>query len=160
MMKNIVLVTLYVLLGAAAFWTPDILLHTRHYEGAIVRTFLLPGTLLIVYLSLLRFNRHEIKHPAIALFMVLGVWLLGPTAMLISSRFYGGGYSSSQDLWIAILMGIVPFYTFIMATYDASLLGLLIASIIMILTYFRFEREHWFIPPAVRAWLIRGFQSE
>ncbi len=158
MMKRIAWIFAYMIVGAAAFWTPDILLHARRNENPVIRTIVLPSTLFVLYWLFCHFRRQEIGSPSLAIFMILGVWFLGPTAMMVGASFYGGGFVGRHDIWVVILMGFLPFYTFIMATYDASLLGLLIASAAMVTAHFKFEPKHWAILPQLRAWLTRGYR--
>jgi hypothetical protein len=68
-----------VLLGAAAFWLPEIILYTWNRRGLNgVVTVLLPSTLLLIYIMVLTIRPNSSSpKPSAALFMLLGVIFLG-----------------------------------------------------------------------------------
>ena len=141
--------------GGLAFWVPDIAVHAiRAYKFSgkdiLGLTFLLPWLLLAVYGALYWFRGKHVNGPSIALFMLLGIWMLGPICMTIGATFSGGGFSHPVDrmfvVWLTIFTIFFPIYTFIMATYDGTLLGLLLTSILLIIMHFKFENNQWLIP--------------
>jgi hypothetical protein len=82
--------------------------------------------------------------------MLVGVWMLGSLAMTVNATFTGGGFARPVwDVWVVIALGIFPPYTYIMATYDGSLGGLLLATALMGLMHFKYERKSWMIPPGI-----------
>jgi len=68
--------------------------------------------------------------------MVVGIWLTGPTLMVVSATARGGEFwMIDERLWVAVawilLFTFVPIYTFIMATYDGTLIALLAATCLL-----------------------------
>lgn len=143
------------LFGAMAFWAPDILVKSARREvldNIVVLTILLPGSLLIFYRILCRFRSKQVEGPSIALSMLLGVWVLGPICIMTGASFSGGGFSQpiDKEFIVGLIFYTIFFiYTFIMSTYDGSLFGLLLATILMHLMHFRYEKNHWVIPPRI-----------
>jgi hypothetical protein len=137
--------------GALAFWVPEILLYAwtrRELNGKLV-TFLLPSSLVIVYLLVSMFRPKRIRKPSAAIFMVLGVVFLGTLAMTIGATLRGGGFwEHPGSTLLATLLGtVIPIYAFISATYDGSLYALVSVCILMPLLHLIFERQNWIIPP-------------
>lgn len=139
------------LIGAVAFWLPEILLYawTRQELNGKLITFLLPSSLVILYLLVSMFRPKRIPRPSAAVFMVLGVVVLGTLAMTIGATIRGGGFwEHPGSTFLATLLGtIIPIYAFVSATYDGSLYALISVCIIMPLLHFIFERQNWIIPP-------------
>lgn len=152
-MKSGTWVLIYIVVGAMAFWAPDIATHAiSRYEfsakEARALTVLLPCIVFASYRILFRFRGKQESGPSIALFMLIGIWMLGSLAMMISASFSGGGFAKpGLGVWIVIALGILPPFTFIMSAYNGNLFGLLLASILLFIMHFRFEKSHWLIPP-------------
>ena len=124
----------YALVGACSFWLPDVLAHGFwRYSFDTKQVWLVtaasPLTLLAVYLLLLmRAERKGFRIHGVA--MMTGVWLLGGIFMMISATFSGGGFSQfSLGVLLWTIATIIPVATCMMATYDGSLLALLIVTI-------------------------------
>lgn len=143
----------YIVLGACVFWIPDTILHAlqsyvySRFAGSITKGiigmilfFILPQVLLPVLsvaaaLQVWRLGKNRTSLATISFSFLLGVWLLGPFFMTINASFTGGGFSR-PDGWHLVQLGtlLFPVFTFIMATYDGSLFGLLLATLLLILT--------------------------
>ena len=143
-------------LGALAFWGPEISLYVweRKELNRELITFLLPATLLLVYVlvSLVRRRDRETSpKPSAAVFMLLGVLFLGTLAMAIGSTMLGAGFHQHPGTTLlGVLLGtLVPIYAFIAATYDGSLYALILVSLLMPVIHLVFERRHWIIRPKV-----------
>lgn len=138
-------------LGALAFWLPEIVLYawTGQELNRKLVTFVLPSTLLLVYLLVSMLRPKRISKPSAAIFMVLGVVFLGTLAMTIGATILGAGFREDPvSTLLAVLLGtVIPIYAFIAATYDGSLYALIFVSILMPLTHLVFERQNWIIPP-------------
>ncbi|HEV7219233.1 MAG TPA: hypothetical protein VGN39_10190 [Terriglobales bacterium] len=136
------------LLGGLCFWGPELLIYawTRHETNAKIITFLLPGTLLVGYFLISFFRRARQACPSAAIYMSVGVWLLASTAMLLGATLQKAGFYTGVGSVAALLIGLLPPYALIMATYDGSLFALLL-SLLMPLCHLIFERESWIIPP-------------
>jgi hypothetical protein len=98
--------------------------------------------------------------PSVAIFMLLGIWVFGSTAMMVAASFYGAGFLMSRsDLMTVITLGLLPPYTLMMAAYDGSVFGLVFASLLMPAAHLRFEKHRWVLPVALRRWLMRGYEQ-
>jgi len=146
-------VTRQLLLGALSFWGPELFLYAlkrKAVNGGVI-TLILPGVLLLAYFLAKRFRkRNQEGVPSQAAFMLLGIWILGPTAMLIAATLQGAGFVTlgASSAMITAMLGLFPPYTFIMATYDGSLYALIIVSILLPAFHFAFEQKNWIIPPS------------
>jgi hypothetical protein len=139
------------LLGALAFWLPEIVLYawTRQALNGRVVTFLLPSIFLAMYVLVSILRPKRIAKPSAAIFMVLGVVFLGTLAMTIGATIRGAGlWEHPGSTFLGVLLGtVIPIYAFIAATYDGSLYALIFVSILMPLVHLVFERQNWIIPP-------------
>jgi hypothetical protein len=144
-LKGIFWTLAYIVIGGVAFWAPDIALKAyRGYEfsgsDALLLSIIMPCALLTCYGLL--FWRRSGRRPAlpVALSMLLGVWILGSFSMMLGASFSGGGYAQpGSEVWDVIALGLRPQYTYIMATYDGSLLALSLVTILMVLLQIGFE---------------------
>jgi hypothetical protein len=77
------------------------------------------------------------------LLVLLGLWLLGPVAMLGSATIDGGGFAQPVG-WGALAFVIVafPLTTPMLSTYDGSLGGLALASLLLVWLGLRRSRGH------------------
>jgi hypothetical protein len=112
-----------------AFWLPSIVLHaTRGYHfGAarfdMISVLILPIITSAIALELLvRSGCVSFRRGAITLWLLLGIWMLGPLSTTISSSFSGGGFTQPAG-WVLVVAGIVLFapITFMTSTYDGTL---------------------------------------
>ncbi len=87
----------------------------------------------ITILLLLSWLRH-LPLWCLACSFLAGIWLLGNIMMMVSASFSGGGFSQGKawEVVIVLLLGLIPIYTFILATYGGSLGALLIVTLILI----------------------------
>jgi hypothetical protein len=111
------------------FWLPGIVLHAirGHHFGVhrfdIVGILVLPVVASALGLKILvRRVQVPFRHDTIALWMLLGIWMLGPLCTTIGSSFSGGGFTQPGG-WLIVLLGIVLFapLTFMMSAYDGTL---------------------------------------
>jgi len=130
-------------IGAAAFWLPDLLWHLVRGEGfdridVLGVTILMPTALLVSYLLLRRANRAAPQRFQ-AWPLMLGVWELGGYFMLLSATLQHSGFRNMHgpsDFLMAVLLPLIPIYTLIMATYDGSLGALIIVSLVGFFMFF------------------------
>lgn len=124
----------WVLLGAVAFWVPSVALHAVvpcDQSWAIPRwsTVIPPATSLAAFLITMRGRRRPVE---VALAMVGGVWLLGAGPMLLSATLCGAGFRQGLAMWLpTLLLGTLPPYAYIMATYDGALAGLGVVTLLL-----------------------------
>ena len=117
------------------FWTPDVVLHVvvgNKFSGHhfLILTYVLP---LVVLASLLVIDRIPWieNRNLIAPFALLGIWFFGGLAMTTSATFSGGGFAT-LDGWRGIVLGAIPPFTFMMASYDGSLFALLLTTLCLL----------------------------
>jgi|WetSurMetagenome_2_1015567.scaffolds.fasta_scaffold277986_2 hypothetical protein len=122
---------LYTLWGAMSYWIPDILVRLIWVPLA---SFFPPVICYAFCYCLPRRGKHQKSKIGITLCALLGVWLWGPTAMLIGGPLSGGTlFSSCRDLlqflyiWLAF-----PLSTWVMSTYSGSLGGVALITIALI----------------------------
>ena len=122
------------LLGAAAFWVPDALAHAGRLSApadVIVFTLLGPACALGTYQWLRR--RFPLLPTAVPLWMLLGIWILGPLGIAIGLIPLGGTFLSPDRiggfLWIWLLF---PMTTFVMSTYSGSLGGVILVTLLLL----------------------------
>jgi hypothetical protein len=149
----------YVVFGATAFWLVDVVLNAFHINSLLLFTLVPTLGFLTFYVIARKIGRKK-QHPSIAVFGVLGVWLLGSTATMVGASFSGGGFKTGLlETFIVILLGLLPPYTMIMSAYDGSLLALLLITCFGVGAHLQFEIEHWVLPPALRLNIQRWYAS-
>jgi hypothetical protein len=124
------------------FWLPDTILHAlRAYNfnrrDVVIITIVSPLTLLVAFFLV---NRTEKTFPRtqIILGLITGVWMFGGFFMTIGAAFSSAGFKTSLGgAMIAILLSLLPMYTYIMATYDGTLAALLLATVVAFLLWIR-----------------------
>jgi hypothetical protein len=136
------------LLGGLAFWLPDVLLHSLALFSptfadlplVFVSTVVLPAALFVAWRSEKRSN----LNPSAALWMLLGVWFMGPLMMMLGFSFEPGSGFRQGSLFAAVgrlllFTALFPVFTFTMSAYDASMGALGIGTVMMLaLAAYRF----------------------
>src|ERR1700722_12625943 len=121
--------------GGISFWLPDVLIHSvrgHKFGGAdvLVVSVVLPSTFLAAYLWAAKRFRDEPRGRLVGR-LILGVWLLGGFFTMLGASFAGEGFASPdgpQGAVVLTLASVVPLFTYMMSTYDGSLLALLVVS--------------------------------
>jgi hypothetical protein len=123
-----------IFIGGAIFWSPSVLLHAvRGYNfsgvDVLILTVLLPTIVMICVAYAQRLGVSAIRSRTSALWVMLGIWLLGPLCLMINASFSGGGFAREVG-WLEVIVATIsaPIFTFIMSTYDGTLLAVLIIS--------------------------------
>jgi hypothetical protein len=119
--------------AGAACWLPSILLHfIGEFNGpdALMLTLLMPAVALIaVWLAWVHRGLRSAWNPGSVL---LGMWSLGPFAILINFTAAGGGYAGQQSVLELLQLAIMfPVTTWMMAAYDGSIGGLMLSSVLL-----------------------------
>jgi hypothetical protein len=130
------------LVGAAAFWLPDIFVHAprgSNFNGRDVGivTVVCPLMMLIAFFVVKLSGQVTAQMPVVPAFLA-GVWLFGGLLMLVAASFSGGGLMTpggARWVTITILLSALPMYTFIMATYDGALGALLLVTAVGVLLW-------------------------
>ena len=136
----------YALLGGLVFWTPNVVVHwiiAYQFSGfvVIVLTVLLPATTILFFRTFLWPSLRQESRLSLALFVVLGIWITGPSMLTFSSSFCGGGLSQ-PDAWRFFVFGtlLFPLFTLVMSAYDGTFFALLLTTLLLpILANSRFK---------------------
>src|SRR5437764_4689233 len=91
----------YMLIGGVVCWTPDVALHLyRGYDftgrDVLLVSVLMPAAVVAFYAVLINLRGKSGRKPSLAVFMLVGVWLLGSCAMMIGATPGGGGFSGGD----------------------------------------------------------------
>jgi hypothetical protein len=124
------------LLGGLSFWLPDTVTHlirNVHFDrpDVMVITVLMPLSLCAAWIAASKILRKSMV--SFAPQFLLGVWVTGGLLMSLGWMLSTG--SPVYSLAVSSILGIIPIYTFMAATYDGSLAALLIVSVILFLAW-------------------------
>lgn len=127
-------------LGGVSFWLPvtAIEILKRGEIGAILGTMLPFSTQLGCYF----FGRRCLGKP-LAIPMLAGLYLLGPLFIMIGATAQHAGFSQFQgwrDFGYLLLSSVFPPATLMLATYQMTLLGVILSSAFMLLLHFKYEK--------------------
>ncbi|MEW6128913.1 MAG: hypothetical protein AB1757_17885 [Acidobacteriota bacterium] len=124
-------------IGGLVFWLPSILLHLargNNFSGmdVLLLTAILPVTTLLSYVVILKFWKSlEFPFEIRAIFLLLGIWILGPLYMMVEASFLGGGFTSSEGLRVVFLGTLLfPIFTPILATHKGTLGAIVITTLV------------------------------
>ena len=128
----------YILIGAGAYWITDgviQLIRPEHKIWISLLTFAVPITVISVWYKLQK-HPNFYNHPkAFPLLMLLGIWSLGPLGIAIPGQFNSGSFLDPDKIGTFFTMwAIFPVSTFIMSTYSGSLGGVLLVTILLLIT--------------------------
>jgi hypothetical protein len=128
---------LYSTAGAVAYWMPDVLVHCLlplDRVCILLLTVLPPAAVIVSAILLSRHPSPSRSRVAVPMFMLLGIWALGPIAIAIGAIPTGGTFLERANLagFLAI-WAIFPISTWMMATYSGSLGGLGLATLSLLL---------------------------
>jgi hypothetical protein len=135
------------LLGALSFWLPDLGYHywmrSELSRAAIWKLAVgMPIAVLVMYAAVLFVTgRHHEGRLSTASSMLLGIWVLGPAMIMLSTTFSGGGFKSGLISILTVTLGtaLFPVWTFIMAGYDLTLPAVLLVTTLLIGARFTLE---------------------
>jgi hypothetical protein len=145
--------TLWILACGAggAFWLPGIALHAVRGQAFgsspfdIIEACIFPlATSWAAWTILVRQRPDHIGRGALTLWMLLGIWMLGPICTTAAASFSGGGFSQA-GAWHMIFLGIVFFVplTFVMSAYDGSLAALVLVTVSFLIAAITFILKRW-----------------
>jgi hypothetical protein len=129
---------LFLITGGLAYWLPDILLHATPLPpplGILVVTVVVPAITVWICLWM---RRRFPQHPrAVSLFMLLGIWALGPLGIAIGMVPSGGTFLRAEKidgfLWLWLMF---PASTFMMSTYSGSVGGVILVTLALLVCAF------------------------
>jgi hypothetical protein len=133
---------LCLLAGGVSFWALTTLfeLLARREPTLVGGTLIPPCALGLAYLL----ARPRLRLRYAALWMLAGVFLLGPCFWMVGRTAFGGGFAHSVGYENARLLAeatLIPPVMLILAGYNGTLFGLLIAAILMPLAQWRSGRR-------------------
>lgn len=135
-MKLIFAVFAYIVSGVA-FWIPSVVIHAirgMKFGGSIfdvIAIFLLPVLAAVVALDVLdQLRVGGCRRGIIAIWMLVGIWILGPLMMTVGASFSGGGFAR-PEAWrmLALAVPLFMHFTWMMSAYDGTLGALVIVTI-------------------------------
>src|SRR5271165_3869647 len=140
--------TKYFLLGAIAFWTPDVVLAAIFHQPSIERWYLANPIFVIsvclTYAAIfkLRASRFPTSNISAAFYMLIGIYVLAPEFMLMEQAFALSRFHSTvQDWGYMILFSFLPPYTMMMSGYDGSAFALLFVTVFLIVADQKWEKH-------------------
>ncbi len=124
------------LLGGLSFWLPDTFTHLiRNAQfdrrDVMVITVLMPLCLFAVWVATSKILRKSLV--SVAPQFLVGVWATG--GLLMSLGWMLSTTSPLHSLAVSSVLGILPVYTLMAATYDGSLAALLLVSLVLFLVW-------------------------
>jgi hypothetical protein len=133
-----------VLFGAISFWAPTTVIElvTRRELSLVVGSTVPVASILVAYAVTIRWN--AVRGRYVSLWMLLGIWLFGPSFMMLGASALGGGFTALggiRSIWILLVSTFMPIFTFVWATYDVTLLSLLCATLILLVLNICRERH-------------------
>jgi hypothetical protein len=124
------------LLGGLSFWLPDTVTHlirNVHFDrtDAMVITVLMPLCLCAAWVAASKILRKSMV--SVAPQFLLGIWVTGGLLMSLGWMLSRG--SPLYSLAVSSVLGIIPVYSLMAATYDGSLAALLLVSVVLLLAW-------------------------
>lgn len=127
---------LYFLVGAVAYWIPDILIQwirPPHKIWIALLTFFVPLVVGVLWYKLgkkEKFKKYPVGFP---LFMLLGIWTVAPLAIAIGMIPAGGRFFESGQIEnFLTIMAFFPMATIHMSTYSGSLGGISLITLVLL----------------------------
>ena len=132
---------IFTLAGGTVYWGLYIVCRWvlgGHLVWLISITLLVPLLVAYVFLFVRGKVRNQESPKVIALFMLLGIWIFGPLGLAIGELPRGVilDVRGLLSLWAAF-----PFSTFMLATYNYSILSLMITTIMLMIFAAVFKKE-------------------
>jgi hypothetical protein len=135
-MKLLFAVLIYIVSGVA-FWIPSVVIHAirgTNFGGSIydlIAISLLPVIAAVVTLEMIdRLRIGDCRRGILAVWMLVGIWVLGPLMMTTGASFSGGGFAR-PDTWQMLALAIPLFmhFTWMMSVYDGTLGALVVVTV-------------------------------
>ncbi|HEX6533667.1 MAG TPA: hypothetical protein VF041_03665 [Gemmatimonadaceae bacterium] len=125
------------LLGGVSFWAPVTLfeLVTREFSLAVATLVPFAGELAIYLLAA---RRRRSDAAGLALWMLAGIFLLGPLFMSIGAAAFGGGFALPlqwRDLAYLVLLSLFPPGALMLAGYEGVVFGMVLSCVAMLAAY-------------------------
>ena len=149
------------LIAGLSFWAPNAVLFPRggsDDDFFVKVTFACPLSLLAVYGAAVWYTR---KRPRVgcscALFGLVGIWVTGPWSMSLAAILAGGPGLHEIRRYIALAwMSLCPPLTFYLSCMQENVFALILATVLLPICHWTFERGRWFVPPGLKRRLHAG----
>lgn len=130
------------LIGGISFWIPTVTIEIATKRGLdpAIGTIVPLGAVLLAYFFIRRAGRALWTKWA-SLWMLAGIYVLGPLMMSIGESYLGGSGLSASALPMLVVASLVPLFTLYLAGYDATVFGVVLATGALIFIHVRFERR-------------------
>lgn len=136
-MDRIKYYSLYFLVGALAYWVPDILIQwvrPPHIIWIVLLTFFVPLVVVVTWYKLKAKKNYSKYHIAFPLFMLLGIWVIAPLAIAVGMIPAGGKFFEPDQLEsFFMIMAFFPMGTITMSTYSGSLGGVGLVTLLLLI---------------------------
>jgi len=89
-------------------------------------------------------SRREWRIRSLALYMCIGLYVVGPLFIMIGATALHGGFSkplSFLDVGHLVLFSVFPPLTLMMVTSDVTGIGFILSTVILLYLYFRIDRK-------------------
>ena len=131
------------ILGGGTFWVPVVFIEllTKHELNAIIGTVIPLGGILVAYFAATGSSKFNLRTRWTSIMMLAGIYLFGPTMMSIAAMPRQS--APAGQVWFLLRATINPAITIVMATYDGTVVAILLAAAAMIFLHIRFERHRW-----------------
>lgn len=142
-MKSALWILLYLIVGGGTFWFANIaLLHSWGDSGPNfgILTVLLPLVTISSYGILYCVGGRRPDGPSIAVFMLIGIIILGPPSLKLFWSF------SLVDWGSVGMLALNPMNIFVTFGYSGSIGALFILLPALIALHLLYEKNHWVIP--------------
>jgi hypothetical protein len=139
------------LIGSLSFWFPIVIARVVFGTDWGVLLTILPLTFLVPAVCCLALEvfteRWRQSRPGFAIAMLLGIWISGPFWMMLANTGVAGQGFHAADAWrsLGFMTAAFPAATFMMATYEGSLVALLFTSFALI----AFSLSTWSFRPVM-----------
>jgi hypothetical protein len=152
--------TKYFLLGAVAFWAPDVVIAAVTREASIEHWYLanpiIVASVCLTYAGICKLSArmHSSRTISAAFYMLVGIYLLASSFMLLEqavATFRLPPFHTWRDWGYMILSSFFPPLILIMSGYDGSIFALLFVTVFLIVADQTWEkrRRKLAMPPSV-----------
>ena len=135
--KKMIKAVEFILIGAASYWIPDILIHWLNPRVTVwiaLLTLLAPAVSGLTWCLLSVKERYKRSPASFPLLMLLGIWIFGPLAMAVGVIPAGGKFLTAEALPSFLsLWAVSPLSTWAMSLYSGSLGGIVIVTLTLLI---------------------------
>ena len=122
----------WIAMGGLAFWVPVIVLYATFHENTSWVWLNVSSFSGLISLGLLSWMRKS--SPSRWIWILAGIYILGPVSMIIGSAFAGGippSFSRPGDLVFAIVICLLPPLTLWLSLYNGMFLSVVAVTLVL-----------------------------